>query len=63
MTSMNGKELESINTTVTCDKEVDKHKETFIVYDNKSEEKTTRTSENKEKVRDGYVLMYEWGKH
>ena len=44
---MNGKELEIINVTHTCDKEANNHKETSITYDNKGKEKTSSTSENK----------------
>ena len=44
---MNGKELESINTTIMCNKEADKNKETSSVYDNKDKEKTSITPENK----------------
>ena len=61
--SMNGKELKNINLMITCDKEVDKHKENLSVYDNKGEEKTSITYEKKENSRDGYVHMYECGKH
>ena len=34
---MNGNELEIINITIKCDKEVNKHKETSSAYDNKGE--------------------------
>ena len=49
-------ELESNNKTTTC---ADKDKQTSIVYGIKGEEKTSSTSENKEKERDGYVCIYE----
>ena len=53
------KELEIINETNTCSKESDKDKETFVEYDIKGEEKTSRTSEKKEKSCDGYVRIHE----
>ena len=46
-----------------CDKEADTDKETSSEYDINYEEKTSSTSENKEKARDGYFFMYECGKH
>ena len=39
----------------------DKDKQTSSAYDIKVKEKTPSTSENKEKVRDGYVHTYECG--
>ena len=39
----------------------DKYKQTSSAYDIKGEEKTSRTSEKKEKARDGYVRIYECG--
>ena len=59
---MNGQELECFNAKISCNKEADKHKENLSVNDNKGEEKTLSTSENKEKARDGYVRIYECGK-
>ena len=58
---INGKELESIKGTHKYDNQENKHKETSSTYDNEGEEKTSSTSENKEKSRDGYVRMYECG--
>ena len=55
--------MESINTTIPCDKEEDKHKGTSSAYDIKDEEKNLSTSKRKEKARDGYVCMYKCGKH
>ena len=37
----------------------DKDKQTQGKYDIKGEEKTSSTSENKEKAQDGYVCIYE----
>ena len=37
ISSMIGNELESINITIKCNKEVNKHKETSSSYDNKGE--------------------------
>ena len=62
ITSMNGKELERINVTITCDKEADKHKEMISAYDSKDKGKASRMSENKENVDYGYIHMYERGK-
>ena len=59
---MNGKELETINVTITCNTEVNNYKETLSVYDNEGEEHTSITSENKVKACDGYVRMYGLGK-
>ena len=61
--TIQSEELKTINVTITCNKEADKHKKTSSAYDSKGKEKTSRTSENKEKARDDYVLMYEYGKH
>ena len=47
----------------STDKEVDIDKETLSMYDIKGKEKTSSTSEKKEKERDGYVYMYECGKY
>ena len=44
------------------DKEYNKHKETSSVYYNKVKENSSNTSEKKEKARDGYLCIYEWGK-
>ena len=55
--------IERINVTMKCDKEQDKHKETLSFYDNKGTKNTSSTSEKKGKSRDGYVRMYECGKH
>ena len=44
---MNRKYLEITNTTVTCDKEAIKNKETW--YDIRGKEKTSSTSEEKKK--------------
>ena len=63
ITSMNGKELEIINVTITYDMEANKQKENLNAYDNKGKEKTSIMSENKEKACDGYVSMYECRKH
>ena len=41
----------------------DIHKQNLSVYDIKGEEKTLRTLEIKEQEHDGYVCMYERGKH
>ena len=60
---MNGKELEIVNANIMWDKEADKHKETLSAYDNNGEENILSTSEKKEKAGDGYVFMYECGKH
>ena len=60
---MTGKESEITNATRTCNKEANKLKENFILYVNKGKENTSRTSEKRVKARDGYVCMYEWGKH
>ena len=46
-----------------CGKEVDKYKETLSANDIKGKEKTLSMSEKKEKSRDGYVCIYEYGKH
>ena len=46
---MDGKELESINVTITYYKKASKHKETLIAYGNKGDEKTSSESEKKEK--------------
>ena len=53
-------ELELNNEMTTC---VDKDKQILSVYDIKGEENTSGISENKEKARDGYVRIYECGKH
>ena len=55
--------MESISITVTYDRESNKHKETLSVHDNKDKENTSETSKNKEQARDGYICMYECGKH
>ena len=55
--------MEIINVTIIYDKEGDKHKETSSAYDIKGEGNTLSMSENKEISHDGYVRMYEWGKH
>ena len=55
--------MERINAAITCDTEVDKHKETLSVYNIKGEENILSTSEKKEKSRDSYVRMYEYRKH
>ena len=47
---------------ITCNKEVDKHRENSSVYDNKAEEKTLIMSRKKEKACYGYVRMYGCGK-
>ena len=60
---MNGKESESINAMVVCDKKADNIKERLSAYDSKGEGKTSGKSEKKEKTRDGYVRMYECNKH
>ena len=59
---MNGKQFESINVTITCNKEAYKYKQTLGGYDNKGKEKTSSMSENKENSCDGYVIMYSCGK-
>ena len=41
----------------------DKYKQTFSAYGIKRNEKTSRTSEKKEKALDIYARMYECGKH
>ena len=46
-----------------CDQEENENKETSSAYDIKGEENTSRMSEKKEKSRDGYINMYECGKH
>ena len=56
---MNGKELENTNVTRTYKNEAGKHKETLSTYVSEDEEKTSSTTEKKEKSRDGYVIMYE----
>ena len=43
---MNGKELEPINKTRTCDNDSIKNKETSITYENEGEVKTLRIYEN-----------------
>ena len=47
ITSMNGKEQEIMNLTSMCDNEVNKHKETLIMYGSEGKEKTSITFENK----------------
>ena len=57
---MDGKESEIINVTINTTR--DNHKENSSVYDSNGKEKTSITSEKKEKARDSYVRMYECGK-
>ena len=59
---INGKELESININSTCNNEANKREENLSKYINESEENNLSTTENKEKARDGYFCMYEYGK-
>ena len=42
---------------------MDKYGQNSISYDIKGEEMTLKTPANKEKARDGYVHIYEFGKH
>ena len=55
--------MESINLTTTFNQEVNRYKDTFCGYDIKDEKKTLSKSEKKEKECDGYICMYECGKH
>ena len=41
----------------------DKDKQTSSAYDIRGKENTSRTSEKKEKAREGYVCIYECGKN
>ena len=59
----NGKELEIINVTRTCDNEAKINKENYIAYENYGEKNTSITSKKKEKERGGCVCMYEFVKH
>ena len=55
--------MEIINVRIACNKEAGKRKEISSEYDSKGQEKNPRTSEKKEKTRDGQVCMYECGNH
>ena len=57
---MQCEELEGINITTTWE---DKDKQNSSAYDIKGKEKILRMSEKKEKACDGYVHIYEYGKH